>query len=267
MSSSDPVEVLLVAGGRWHDVDYARSELLTLLIGHDVVRTRVDEDFGRVDLLAESSGGADQVLITWTCDVRSTPAQAAAIADFVGRGGRWLALHGSGSVIDTPPPGGERVFHTPRVLGPLAEVLGSQFLAHPPITPFRVDVVAPAHPLLSGISPFVTTDELYVSELHEPIEVLLAAPFTGSCRGFAEGQDVDGCWPVLHLKRTGAGVTAMFGLGHCRGRFDLRDQGVDDVGVIDRIAWQTPEYRVVLRRLVAWAVHGDAWPSCGTLAA
>lgn len=263
MSGTGRVDVLLVAGGRWHDVDHARAELLRRLAGHDVSRTRVDEDFRRVDLLTEGVG----VLVTWTCDVRPTPEQADAVARFVERGGRWLALHGSGSAIEAPVPGGERVFTTPRVLGPLAAVLGSQFLAHPPIAPFQVEVVDPEHPLVAGIDPFTTTDELYVSELHHPLEVLLTAPFTGSCRGFAEGQDVDGSWPVLHLKRTGAGVTAMFGLGHCRGRFDLADQGVADLGVVDHRAWQAPEYVVLLDRLVAWAVHGDAWTACDKVAA
>lgn len=256
------VNVLLVAGGRWHDVDHARAELLGRLARHDVASTLVDDDFRRTDLLGEEV----DVLVTWTCDVRPTPEQADAIATFVRGGGRWLALHGSGSAIDPPAPGGERIFTTPRVLGALPAVLGSQFLGHPPIAPFRVEVVAD-HPLVAGISDFDTTDELYVSELHEPLEVLLTAPFTGSCRGFAEGQDVSGSWPVLHLKRTGQGVTAMFGLGHCRGRFDLRDQGFEDLGVVDRVAWETPEYNTVLDRLIGWAVHGDDWTSCQKVAA
>ena len=263
MSGADRVDVLLVAGGRWHDVDYARSELLTLLAGHDVVRTRVEDDYGRIGLLE----GTGAVLITWTCDVRPTPQQAEALADFVHRGGRWLALHGSASAIDAPPPDGPRVFTTPRVLGVVAEVLGSQFLGHPEIAPYRVEVSAPDHPLVAGIAPFSTTDELYVSEVHEPIEVILSAPYAGSCRGFAEGQDVDGDWPVLHLKHTGAGTACVLTLGHCRGRFDLQDQGVDDLVVLDRVAWDSPEYRTLLRRTVAWAVHGDSWPTCGQVMA
>jgi hypothetical protein len=263
MSGADKVNALLVAGGRWHDVDYARAELLVLLAEHDVVRTRVADDYGSVGTLSADT----DVLVSWTCDVRPTPEQGRALVEFVRRGGRWLALHGSTSAIDAAPPGGERLFRTPRVLGEVAEVLGSQFLAHPPIAPFRVDVCAPEHPLVAGVGPFTITDELYVSEIHEPIETLLASPFTGSCRGFEEGQNVSGNWPVLHLKDTGAGTTCVFTLGHCRGRFDVQDQGIDDLGVVDRVAWGSPEYRLLLSRLVAWAVHGDAWQGCERVSA
>jgi len=262
MSGADRVDVLLVAGGRWHDIDYARAELLTLLTKHDVVRTTVDEDYERVGLLAE---GTD-VLITWTCDVRPTPEQSKELVEFVRRGGRWLALHGSNSAIDASRIGQPRLFRTPRAIDDVTEVLGSQFLGHPPIAPFRVEVTAPQHPLLAGIAPFTITDELYVSELHEPIETLLAAPFTGSCRGFEEGQDVSGDWPVLHFKRTDAGTACVFTLGHCRGRFDLQDQGIDDLGVVDRVAWESAEYRLLLDRLVGWAVHGDDWQRCEQVA-
>lgn len=261
--SSERVDVLLVAGGRWHDVDHARAALLTLLAGHDVVRTRVDEDYRRAGLLARDT----DVLVTWTCDVRPTPEEQDALAAFVRRGGRWLALHGTGSAIDAPLPGAERVFTTPRALGVLPELLGSQFLGHPPITSYRVEPTGPAHPLTAGIDAFDITDELYVSEIHQPIEVLMSAPFTGSCRGFAEGQEVSGHWPVLHLKRTGAGEVCVLTLGHCRGRFDLQDQGVDDLGVVDHRAWRSPAYQQLLRRTLAWAVHGDDWTSCAMVAA
>jgi len=40
------VDVVLVVGGRWHDLDFARLELLRELARHDVVRTRVFEDYG-----------------------------------------------------------------------------------------------------------------------------------------------------------------------------------------------------------------------------
>ena len=54
---------------------------------------------------------------------------------------------------------------TPRDFGPVAEVLGSQFLGHPPIEPYQVHITQPQHPLAIGIEPFTVTDELYVSVL------------------------------------------------------------------------------------------------------
>ena len=131
MGRHDRVDVLLVAGGRWHDVDYARARLLGLLVEHDVTRTSVVSDYADLAVL-ERPGS---VLVTWTCDVRPSAEQSQALADFVARGGRWLALHGSNSAIDVVEDEGRRRYATPRALGAAAEVLGSQFLAHPPIAP------------------------------------------------------------------------------------------------------------------------------------
>jgi uncharacterized protein len=256
VSAANRVDVVLVAGGRWHDVDYARAEILGELVRHDVTRTRVFEAFVDPDVLDTAD-----VLVTWTCDVRPDPEQATALVRFVSRGGRWLALHASTSVIDPPDRPGA-VYRTPRVLGEVAQVLGSQFIAHPPIAPFRVDVANSDHPLVRGIDSFETTDELYVSEVHPPFELLLSAHYAGACRGFEEGAEVDGDWPVLTMKATGAGSVCVFTLGHCRGRFDLADVGVEDRETVDHIAWQTPQYRELLRRTIAWAVHGDGWSTC-----
>ena len=121
----------------------------------------------------------------------------------------------------------------------------------------------PTHPLVEGLGPFDTVDELYVCEMHGPVDVLLHTTFDGECRGFAEGgAPQDAFRPVLWQKRTGAGTTTTLTLGHCRGRWDVRDLGIPDLGVQDRVAWESPAYREVLSRTVAWAVHGDDWPSC-----
>ena len=263
MSVDAPVDVLLVAGGRWHDVDFARARLLDPLVGHDVVRATVTDDYGDLSVLDRPNS----VLVTWTCDVRPSAEAAEQLASYVRGGGRWLALHASNSAIDVVETGGRRRYATPRVLGPVAEVLGSQFLAHPPIAPFTVRVRRPEHPLVQGIADFTTRDELYVTEVHEPITTLLSAPFTGECPSFLEGGGVSGDWPVLHLKSSGDGTACVFTLGHCRGRWDVRDLGIDDLGTVDRVAWEPPEYDVLLRRLVSWAVHGDGWPECKQVAA
>jgi hypothetical protein len=261
------VDVVLVVGGRWHDLDFARLELLRELARHDVVRTRVFEDYRSAsDALARADA-----LVTYTCDVRPAPAEQAALVDFVSRGGRWLALHGSNAAIDPPPPGGPRVFRTPRVLGPVARLLGSQFLGHPPIAPYVVAPAAPdadGDPLVAGIEAFTTTDELYVSELHPPLRVLLQARYRGPCPGFEEGQVTgdDEPRPVLYRKSTGAGEVCYLTLGHCRGRFDVQDLGVDDLGRVDRGSWEIPEFRTIVSRAVAWAAHGDGWPERSTIA-
>ena len=140
-------------------------------------------------------------------------------------------------------------------------MLGGQFLGHPPIAPYTVHITAPEHPLVAGIQPFEVTDELYVLELHPPLEVLLHTRFTGQCRGFEEGHVTDDePRPILYLKRSGDGTVCFFGLGHCRGRFDMQDAGKEDLGRRDFGSWQVPEFRTVLGRCLAWAVTG-AFPT------
>lgn len=247
------VDVVLVCGGRWHDFDHARLQLLGLLAEQPAVRTRVFEDYATRGALDRAD-----LLVTYTCDQRPDPAQQQELVDFVTRGGRWLALHGTNSAIEAPAPGAPRVFRTPRVLGPVPQVLGSQFLGHPPIEPYRVEVTRPEHPLVAGVAPFEVTDELYVSELHPPLDVLLHTRFRGGSRGFEEGDATDDePRPVLYLKRTGQGTVCYFTLGHCRGRFDVQDLGVDDLGRDDLGSWVMPEFTAVLRRCLHWGVTGE----------
>ena len=55
----------LVAGGRFHDIDFARRELLALLAEHDQVRTTVSSDWEDLDRSLSSD-----FMISYTCDVR-----------------------------------------------------------------------------------------------------------------------------------------------------------------------------------------------------
>jgi type 1 glutamine amidotransferase len=252
------VEVALVVGGRWHDVDFARSELLTLLGRHDAVRCTVHDDFSDSDRL-----GTVDAVVAYTCDVRPTAAQVAALSGRVDAGGRLLALHATNSAIDPPEPDGPRIFRTPDAMPEFSSLLGNRFLAHPRIGPFTIETVRPEHPLVAGVPAFVTTDEIYVSDLATDLEVLMDVAYTGPCPGF-ETDHVDDPprHPVLFTRAEGRGAVTYLTLGHCRGRFDLADLGVDDLGVVDRVAWDSAEYREVLRRCVAWAVHGDDWDAC-----
>ncbi len=251
MGPAGRLDAVLICGGRWHDFDYARLHLLGELGHYEQVRTRVFEDYSNTDAI----NNAD-FLVTYTCDVRPDAAQQDALAEFVRRGGRWLALHGTHSAIDPRDEAG--IFRTPRVLGKVKELLGGQFLAHPPIEPYQVEITAPQHPLVAGIEAFTVRDELYVLELCPPLETLLHARFSGPCRGFAEGDVTDDePRPVLYLKRTGDGTVCYFTLGHCRGRFDMQTDGIDDYGRHDLGSWAVPEFRTVLGRCVEWAVTGS----------
>ncbi|WP_067814686.1 ThuA domain-containing protein [Nocardia inohanensis] len=243
-------DAVLVCGGRWHDFDYARLRLLTELAAYEQVRTRVYEDYDCADALA----GAD-LLITYTCNIVPTAVERKALSEFLARGGRWLALHGTNSAIE---PIGPNRFATPRTLGELPRLLGSQFLGHPPIAPYLVEPTEPGHPFLAGIDAFEVADELYISELHPPLRVLAHTRFVGEAPGFEEGHtSIDEPRPVLYLKEHEAGTVCYFTLGHCRGRYDLQDLGVDDLGQVDLGSWTVPAYRAILRRCVRWAVTGQ----------
>jgi uncharacterized protein len=258
MDAGARVEVALVAGGRWHDIDFARLRLLDELDRHDVTRTSVHTDYSDSATLRRAD-----VLVTYTSDVRPTAEQTHQLTQWLSAGGRWLALHATCSAVDPPPLGAPRLFSTPRAIDALASLLGGQFLAHPPIGSYRVEVTDPGHPLVAGLEPFDTVDELYVCEMHPPVDVLLHTRFDGECRGFAEGgRPADAVRPVLWQKRTGAGIVTSLTLGHCRGRWDVSDLGIPDLGSRDRVAWQSPGYREVLARTIAWAVHGDDWTAC-----
>ena len=56
-------DVYLVCGGKYHDFDFARLELLKLLAEHDVVRVKVANDYSDVEAMCEAD-----LLVTYTCD-------------------------------------------------------------------------------------------------------------------------------------------------------------------------------------------------------
>lgn len=249
-------EVAIVVGGRWHDVDFARRELLALAGRHDAARVTVHPDFSDSDRMRS----ADAV-IAYTCDVRPSSNEVAALRSMVADGGRLLALHATNSAIDPPELNGPRIFRTPDAMPDFSALLGNRFLAHPKISEFLIEPTEAYDPLTEGIGAFTTTDEIYVSALALDLRVLLDVGYTGPTPGFETNHGA-GRHPVLFTRSEGDGQVTYFTLGHCRGRFDVMDLGVDDLGVVDRVAWESPGYREVLRRCVDWAVHGDQWQDC-----
>jgi type 1 glutamine amidotransferase len=247
MSRPERVGAVLVAGGKYHDFDFARLELLKLLAEHPQVRVTVASDYGDIEAIARS-----RFLVSYTCDVRPSDTEQEGLARFVREGGRWLALHGTNSALDFTPKG----VASPRCFPTLARVLGSQFVAHPPIQPYRVEVCAPEHPLVAGVEPFETDDELYLSEYHEreQLVALLDTHYRGSAAGFVESD-----WStadrqlVSYLRPLGRGAVLYNTLGHCRGHYDMRPV-MDWYPRVERCSWERPQYLELLRRGVRWAL-------------
>jgi type 1 glutamine amidotransferase len=242
---SEPLRAQLVCGGKWHDFDFARLELLKLLGEIPEIRSGVAPDYADVDALAEAD-----LLVTYTCDVRPSETEERALVAFLERGGRWLALHGTNSVLDFE---GDGRVSAPRTHGPLMRALGSRFLAHPPITRFEVKNVRPEHPLVAGIGDFEVEDEIYLSLLEPGLEVLLETRYAGKAPGFVDEEwPDDDPRPVMYLHGVGAGQVLYLTLGHCRGPYDMRPM-IDVYPRTERCAWNEPTYYELLRRGIRWA--------------
>jgi uncharacterized protein len=247
------IDAVLVCGGDYHDFDYARLRLLTLLADDERVRTTVHQDYEDVEAL-----GSATFLLSYTCNVRpSIPAQQA-LRRWVQAGGRWFALHATNSFFDPPANLGQGVFRTPDACPDLTDVLGSRFCAHPAIEPYRVTVSpgAEADAMVAGIQPFETTDELYLSVLSAGVVPLLETRWTGSVVGFAEAD-----WPddeprlVLYRRPLGAGEVLYLTLGHCRSTWDMTAPPFNGrrYPAIERGSWELDEYLLLLRRGIDWA--------------
>jgi type 1 glutamine amidotransferase len=236
------IDAYFVCGGKYHDVDYARLQLLGLLGEHERVRTRIAEDYSDIAAIE-----ASDFLVTYTVDIVPNEATAARLRDYVAGGKRWLALHGTNSILRYVKGKG---WEAPRDARTFMETLGSQFVAHPPIAPYRVEVTQPAHPLVAGIE---ACDELYLSELHPPFETLLHTRWTGEAKGFVERDWTrDEPRPVMYLKQVGAGEVLYFTLGHARGRYDMRPL-MDEYPNVERGSWPVPAFIELLRRSLRWA--------------
>jgi type 1 glutamine amidotransferase len=241
------IDVVLVAGGLYHDFDYARLQLLQLLAEHDEFRVRVQPDYEDAAPIA-----AAEILVSYTCDVRPSEAVQRTIRDWVEGGGRWVALHGTSSVLDQTPDG----WAAPRSMPVWSDTLGSQFVAHPPIQPYLVENAAPDHWLVAGVEPFEATDELYLNEYHDrdALVALLTTSFQGDARGFAESDwnDTDPEHLVMYLRPLGTGAVLYNTLGHCRGHYDMVPLKSYYPNV-DRCAWDLPVFHELLRRSLRWA--------------
>jgi type 1 glutamine amidotransferase len=235
---------VLIAGGKYHDIDFARLELLKLLAEDERVRVRVFEDYENLAALKDAD-----FLVTYTCDVTPSLAAQEALRAFVASGKRWYALHGTNSILRFLANG---LVDSPRWAPHFMETLGSMFIAHPPIAPYTVTVADAGHPLVAGVKPFETTDELYLVETYGKSHVLLETEFEGEATGFVEAQWPRKKHPVFYLHDVGQGAVLYLTLGHCRGHFDLQPL-MDWWPTVDRCAWDLPVFYDLLRRGLEWA--------------
>ncbi len=243
---SGKISAYLVVGGKYHDMDFARLELLKLLAENERIRTIVAPDYSDIDGIRDAD-----FLVTYTCDVTPPEDTQKALREYVAGGKTWFALHGTNSILRFLEDGS---VNSPREAPILMETLGSQFIAHPPIEPYTVTVSDPDHPLVKGVEPFEATDELYLCDYHGDLHALLETEFTGKAPGF-----VDEDWPdkerrlVYYIHTVGKGEVLYLTLGHCRGHYDMVPV-VDYYPEIERCSWELPVFYDLLRRGIQWSV-------------
>ena len=240
---TEPTRVYLVANAKYHDTDFARLEILKLLGEHSDIRTRVSDTFSDTGAICESD-----FLITYTCDLRPSEEQELALRDFVSSGKRWIALHGTNAILGFKPEG----MYCPRIHDTFMETLGSRFISHPPSQTYHVTLSDPDHPMVKGLEPFDTEDELYLCEYYGEIKPLLETRFTGTFQsGYVENE-----WPkdeprlVAYTHPVDAGEVLYITLGHCCGAYDMRP--IQDIAEVVRGSWENPTYLELLRRAIRW---------------
>lgn len=237
------MQVHLIAAGKFHDIDFARLELLKLLAETPEIRTSVSSDYADLDRLA-----AADLLITYTCDLIPDAVQTAALRRWLEAGGRWLALHGTNSLLRFAADG---IVDCPDENPDFMALAGSRFAAHPPIAPYKITVTRADHPMTAGLRDFRVEDELYLAHRTADLDVLLHTSFAGSCPEFRESEWDVAEMPVLYEHRVGQGRVLYLTLGHCRGHYDLRPVAAFWPHP-QRCAWNYPVFYELLRRGIAW---------------
>ena len=274
MSAADTpgsrVDVTLVAGGMFHDIDYARLRILQGLQQSGRAMTSVASDF------ADIEGWLPKVdlLISYVAGPFPDDRQSERIAEWLDAGGRWLALHGTsgGRAVPLPDDAPGRTM----ALARHHDVLGAFFLNHPPIRRFEVDVLDLDHPLTRGLpASFEVADELYLIELRAPAESRVLLTTSGldaldpapRSFGFSYAEDTsvgsDGRTRVLgYVREHGAGAVAYFALGHCHTPSTniqpFVDASVDATGTTPlhfRGPWETEAFERLLANGIEWGLE------------
>jgi type 1 glutamine amidotransferase len=272
MARPTPVRAHLVCGGfppgqpAGHDHDYARLRLLEALEQREVVAS-VANDFHDIERWLPLA----DLLITYVSGPFLTDEQSELVADWLGEGGKWLALHGSSGGKAARVEGGLRAM----VKTSHHETLGGFFLNHPPMRRFEVEI-NPRHPLAKNVPErFEVVDELYMIEVIDPrADVFLTTEMAvdPSPPGFGFVYERDSSLlpdgksrPLAFTRSTGKGGVTYVALGHAHTPYSnsqpFVDASVEPSGttpLLLRGPWETEGYQALLSNAVTW---GTARPA------
>lgn len=254
-----------------HDHDYARLRLLNILGEREHIHSTIAGDFEDIEKWLPGC----ELLITYTAGPLPDEGQLGVLEDWITKGGRWLALHGSSGgrarrVPDMLSPSGKP---RRRVLrSPYHDVLGGFFINHAPLRRFDVDVVDTTHPITAGVpAVFETIDEPYQVEVFPGAKPLLTARLgpdrTPPGFGFVYDEDTallpDGETYVLgYVKESGLGGVCYFALGHNHAPTtqpqSIVDESVAPGGITPptvRGSWEKQAYIQLLRNAINWGLE------------
>ncbi len=233
------INAYLVAAGMYHDIDFARQEIVKLLLENPNIRTKVAADYHDIEGIQTSD-----FLISYTCNLMPSEDEQKALVEYIKGGGKWFALHGTNSILEFTEKGVDAPETAPIVM----ELLGSQFMAHPPIQPFTVKTEAMDHELVKDVGEFDTDDEQYLCKMHGEHELLMYSEYRGTCDGWINSDfNNDDKRAVYYIKKTGDGEVLYLNLGHCRGHWDM-EPVAEYYPQIERGSWEKPEFYELLRR-------------------
>ncbi|MBO6556137.1 MAG: ThuA domain-containing protein [Pseudomonadales bacterium] len=233
------INAYLVAAGMYHDIDFARQEILKLLLEHPNIRTKVAADYHDIEGIQ-----ASDFLITYTCNLMPSEDEQKALVEYIKGGGKWFALHGTNSILEFTENGVDAPETAPIVM----DLLGSQFMAHPPIQLFTVKTEAMGHELVKDVGEFETDDEQYLCKMHGEHELLMYSEYSGTCDGWIHSDfNNDDKRAVYYIKKTGDGEVLYLNLGHCRGHWDM-EPVAEYYPEIEKGSWDRPQYYELLRR-------------------
>lgn len=226
-SPAEPVvRVLILTGQNNHDWRATTPKLKSILESTGRFSVDVTEHPEQCD--SATFAGYDVLLSNWNTYGEPSltnwpPATRAAFLDFVRSGKGFVSVHaGSSSFYDWPE---------------YQQLVGGSWkigqTGHGPPHEFSVKIIAPNHPITSGLSNFVTTDELWHrTALQANIEILATAHSAPEWQG--SGKDE----PIAFTTRFGEGRTFNLLLGH-------NTKGMD-----------SPGFQQLLCRGVEWAATG-----------
>jgi hypothetical protein len=250
----------VITGGRYHDFDLARLNLLQIMGRDDRIRASCSVDFARLGGLEGYAG-----VVLYTCDLMPSDEEAAQLEAFVAGGGRLFALHATNAPIDFTD-GPEFVadgIRIPGLVKPPAEdiaplfmnLLGSRFRAHLAYQSFQVNVVDQQHEITKGLVDFEVNDEPYIAAmLTDEAEILLTARYKGDAPGYVLGKwEDDSPRPQLYVKQHGAGAVLYTTLGHACGRFDMQPLVQETRPLVG--PWEEPTFLEIVRRGVRWVAQ------------